>query len=216
MHANSCAPTPAQNPTSHGTARSPDRASTRSPRGGGDRFPNVRPERLLAALLVTVFASACGGEPPEGLGGFRIGMSQSEAMDTAYAREGFTCRLLASVPKQTLCSGPTDQGSVEALVRGDTTVRVTLEVARTADDPVAATRRFARPFGDPAWRDRPYPPTAEPPEGYHTLWVNEDSTRSIAMICRGPELGPPCNARLATTTPAGVEARLDSLLGIRR
>ena len=196
-------------PATDDDPRPPDRASQRLSDHPGRRG-------LLAALLIGVMGIGCGGEPPEALGGFRIGMSQSEAMDTAYAREGFTCRLLASVPKQTLCSGPTDQGMVEALVRGDSTVRVTLEVARSAEDPVAATRRFARSFGDPAWRDRPYPPTADPPEGYHTLWVDRDTTRSIAMICRGPELAPPCNARLATTSPAGLEARLDSLLGIRR
>lgn len=167
---------------------------------------------LLAGLAV----GACGGEPPEGLGGFRLGMTQSEVMDTAYARPEFVCRLVASRPKVTLCSGPTEQGMVEALVRGDSAVQITLEVAREAEDPAGATRRFARPFGDPAWFDRPYPPTSSPPEGYHTFWLNEDSTRGIAMICRGRDLEPPCNARLTTTSPAGVEAKLDSLLNIRR
>lgn len=170
----------------------------------------------LPVLLALVGLGACGGEPPEALGPFRLGMTQSEVMDTAYSRPEFVCRLVASRPKMTLCSGPTEQGRVEALVRGDSAVQVTLEVARHADDPARATRRFARRFGDPAWFDRPYPPTSDPPDGYHTFWLNEDSTRGIAMICRGKELGPPCNARLTTTSPAGVEAKLDSLLNIRR
>ncbi len=144
-------------------------------------------------------------------------MSQTQVMAEANARPGFTCRLQASRPKLTACAGPTDQGRVEAVVVGDSgRVRITLELAREAEDPARATRDFAKPLGSPAWRDRPYPPLSDPPEGYHTYWVDQDSTRGVSMICRGEELGPPCNARLATITPAGVEAKLDSLMNIRR
>lgn len=169
-----------------------------------------------AGLLLTVFAlGACGGEPPEELGGFRLGLSQSELMAQAYDREGFVCRLVASRPKVTFCSGPAELGMVEAMARGDSTVRVTLEIGRDAEDPARAVREFVDPFGDPAWRDRPYPPTSDPPEGYHTLWVSGDSTRAIALLCHGEALGPPCNARLMRTTPAAIEAKRDSLLNIR-
>ena len=171
---------------------------------------------IVLVAVVALGAAACGGEPPEELGGFTLTMSQSEVMDEAYSRPDYVCRLVASRPKVTFCSGPTDQGMLEVTVRGDSARRITLEVARNADDPADATQRFARPFGTPAWRDRPYPPTAVPPEGYHTFWVDRDSTRGLAMICRGEELGPPCNARLMRTSPAGVQAKLDSLLNIRR
>lgn len=167
-------------------------------------------------VLVLAVLTGCGGEPPEGLGPFRLGMSQSEFMDTAYNRAEYVCRLVASRPKVTFCSGPTGHGTVEAMARGDSTVRITLEVARSATDPVEATRAFAQPFGKPAWRDRPYPPLSDPPEGYHTFWVDDDSTRGVAMICRGEELEPPCNARLTVTSPTGVQAKLDSLMNIRR
>lgn len=172
--------------------------------------------RRLGLVLVILGLAGCGGEPPEGLGPFRLGMTQSELMDTAYNRAEYVCRLVASRPKVTFCSGPTEHGTVEAMARGDSTVRVTLEVARTADDPAEATRAFAKPFGTPAWRDRPYPPLSDPPEGYHTFWIDRDSTRGIAMTCRGEELGPPCNARLTVMSPAAVRAKLDSLMNIRR
>lgn len=170
----------------------------------------------LPVLLVGLVVGACGGEPPEGLGGFLLGMTQSEVMEEAYSRDEFVCRLVASRPKLTLCAGPTGEGMLEVLVRGDSAVQITLEVGREAEDPTQATRRFAGPFGDPAWFDRPYPPASQPPESYHTFWLNEDSTRGIAMMCRGKDLEPPCNARLTTTSPARVEAKLDSLLNIRR
>ena len=173
-----------------------------------------QPRALLGLLVVGLVA--CGGEPPEELAGFTLTMTQQEVMGEAYSRPEYVCRLVASRPKVTFCSGPTDQGMVEVMVRGDSTARITLEVGRQAEDPAEAVERFARPFGRPAWRDRPYPPTADPPEGYHTFWVDADSTRAIAMICGGEALAPPCNARLMRITPAGVEAKLDSLLNIRR
>lgn len=172
--------------------------------------------RHMGLLLAALAVGACGGEPPEELGGFRLDMTQAQVMDLAYDRQGFVCRLVASRPKQTVCSGPSELGRLEAAVVGDSgTVRITVEIGRETEDPAAAVRDFVDPFGEPAWRDRPYPPTADPPEGYHTLWLDADSTRAVAMICRGEALGPPCNARLMTTTPAGIRAKLDSLLNIR-
>jgi hypothetical protein len=168
------------------------------------------------ALAVLVTLAGCGGEPPEALQGFRLGMLQTELMAEANSRPGFVCRLVASRPKATFCAGPTDQGRIEAMARGDSTVRITLELAREAEDPARAVRDFTKGFGRPAWRDRPYPPASDPPEGYHTYWVDADSTRGIALLCRGPELEPPCNARLGRTSPAGVQAKLDSLMNIRR
>lgn len=175
----------------------------------------MRPDLRSLALLASAALAGCGGEPPEELAGFRLGMTQAELMDDAYGREGFVCRLVASRPKLTFCSGPTELGEVEAMARGDSTVRITLEVGRDAADPGEVIRELVDPFGSPAWRDRPYPPTSDPPEGYHTLWITGDSTRAIALLCRGEALGPPCNARLMRTTPAGIEAKLDSLLNIR-
>lgn len=169
----------------------------------------------MATLLVL---GACGGgEPPEALAGFRLDMSQAQVMAEANRRPGFVCRLQASRPKLTSCAGPTDQGRAEAVVRGDSAdMFITLELARGARDPDRAVRELSDPFGTPAWKDRPFPPLTDPPEAYHTYWVDRDSTRGIALICDGPDLGPPCNARLSTTTPAGVQAKLDTLMGIRR
>ncbi|MFW5947670.1 MAG: hypothetical protein ACOCUW_04180, partial [Gemmatimonadota bacterium] len=135
-------------------------------------------------LLGAAALAGCGGEPPEGLAGFRLGMTQPELLAEADARMGFTCRARATRPPQTACAGPAEEGQVEAVVRGDSVVRITLELARDAADPSAAAdavRRFVRGFGDPAWRDRPYPPPSgprpsDPPEGYHTFWVDVDST----------------------------------------
>ncbi|NIY12491.1 MAG: hypothetical protein GWN02_31330 [Gemmatimonadetes bacterium] len=143
-------------------------------------------------------------------------MSQSEVMAESGRRVGFTCRLLASRPKRTYCGGPTAEGQIEVLVQGDSTVQVSLRKSPSDGDPRRAMRRYARPFGEPAWRDRPYPPQSDPPASYHTLWVDEDSTRSVALICQDEELGPPCTVRLATASPARILAKLDTLLGIRR
>ncbi len=172
----------------------------------------------LAVLAAALTLGACGGgEPPEQLAGFRLDMSQRQLMAEANSRPGFTCRLTASRPKMTSCAGPTAQGRVEAVVVGDSAdVAITLELARAAEDPRRAIREFVDPLGRPAWRDRPFPPLVDPPEAFHTFWVDPDSTRGIALICDDQELTPPCNARLAPITPAGVQAKLDTLMGIRR
>lgn len=191
-------------------------AHQRSPAGPAATAPRPTRRRPTLGLLLAGLALACGGEPPEELGGFRLDMTQSEVMELAYDRQGFVCRLVASRPKQTVCSGPSELGRLEAAVLGDSgSVRITVEIARDAEDPAAAVREFVDRFGEPAWRDRPYPPTSDPPEGYHTLWVSGDSTRAIALLCRGEALGPPCNARLTRSSPVAIEAKLDSLLNIR-
>ena len=172
----------------------------------------------LAVLAAALTLGACGGgEPPEQLAGFRLDMSQRQLMAEANSRTGFTCRLTASRPKLTSCAGTTAEGRVEAVVTGDSAdMAITLELARAASEPRRAVREFVEPFGRPAWRDRPFPPLVDPPEAYHTFWVDRDSTRGIALICDGEDLTPPCNARLARITPAGVQAKLDTLMGIRR
>lgn len=77
-------------------------------------------------------------------------------------------------------------------------------------------RRFVRRFGAPAWRDRPHAMPSDTTPVYHTLWLDRDSTRALAMMCVGERLVPPCVAELARTSPAAVEAKLDTLLRIRR
>ena len=146
----------------------------------------------------------------------RLGLTQQEVLDAVRARGGFNCRLRASRPKLTVCEGPAQGGTLTVVVEGDSVVRLGLRLDAGGEDPGRAVRRFVKPFGDAAWRDRPQPPRASPPEGYHTLWLDEDSTLGIALVCAGAGLEPPCTAELAETSPARVQARLDSLLGIVR
>lgn len=161
--------------------------------------------------------TGCGGEPPEGMGGFRLGESQEEVVAAARARGGFECRLRATSPSLAVCEGPAEEGVVSVLVRNDSLVRVSLRLDPGEDeDAERFMRRFVSSFGDPAWRDRPQAPGSVPPERYHTLWLDEDSSRGLALVCAGPRLQPPCTAELAETTPMGVHAKLDTLLGIRR
>lgn len=168
------------------------------------------------AALAVVILGACGGEPPEGLGGFDLELTQSQVMEEAGGRDGFTCRLRATRPKVTICGGPTAEGPVEVWVQGDSTARITLRKEGTGEEGRRAVRGMAGDFGEPAWRDRPYPPQSQPPESYHTLWVDEDTTRSVALICRGTGLEPPCSVELKPTSPTQLLAQLDTLLGIRR
>jgi hypothetical protein len=186
------------------------------PGGQGGSYPR-RGRPTAAAAVLTMAAgllSGCGGEPPEGFDGFELGMPQTDVMAEAGSR-GFTCHLQATRPKLTTCSGNTSQGALEVQVVGDRTEQLTL---RPDVEPGASgeMREYSEPFGTPAWRDRPYPPQSDPPERYHTLWLDEDTTRAVALICDGRELAPPCTVVLATTSPSRILAKLDTLLGIRR
>lgn len=165
------------------------------------------------ALLVAGLA-ACGGSPPEELGGFALGMSQAQVVEAARAAGSFTCRMRGTRPRITTCEGPTPEGTVRVLVRDDVARVITLRRDPEGRDPQRQMRRSVRGFGDAAWRERPYPGRERPVEGYQTLWLNEDSTRALATVCAGTGLRPPCVLELATTSPAGVLAKLDTLLGI--
>ena len=170
---------------------------------------------VLLAGLVPVLG--CGGEPPDTLAGFALGLTQAQVMDAARSEGGFRCRLRGSRPRLAVCEGPVDEGLVRVVVRDDSVVSVSLRLEPAPDGrPRRAIRRFVEPFGDPAWRDRPYPPLVLPPEGYHTLWVDDDTVRALSLICAGEGLEPPCTAELTSVSPAALEARLDTLLGIRR
>lgn len=178
------------------------------------RLPTRRPPAGSAASLLLLLA-ACGGEPPETLGGFALGITQDEMLEQARARGDFGCRLRASRPPLATCEGPTEEGTVTAVARDGAVVRITLRLEWPGEGrPDRAVRRFADPFGEPAWRDRPLPPRSPTVEAYHTLWLDADSTRSVALECRGPDLAPPCAAELRATSPASVRARRDTLLGI--
>ncbi|HUP20724.1 MAG TPA: hypothetical protein VM778_12335 [Gemmatimonadota bacterium] len=171
---------------------------------------------FLLSPAVVVALAACGGEPPEELGGFALGTSQAEVLETARAAGSFSCRFMGTRPSLTTCEGATPEGRVRVLVRGDVTRSITLHKDPSDSDPQRTMRRFVRGFGDPAWQERPVPSRSEPVEGYQTLWLNEDTTRSVAATCAGTGLRPPCDLELAMTSPAAVQAKLDSLLGIRR
>lgn len=188
-------------------------SSARLPRPRTVRSGGVRP--LLLALTIAAL-TACGGEPPETLGGFALGQTQQEVLSLARERGGYQCHVRATRPARAVCEGPAEAGRVTVEVVGDEVVGLLLRLEPDDEAPADAVGRFVRPFGNAAWRDRPVPPRASPPEGYHTLWLDPDSSRSLALVCAGRGLGPPCTAELRQTSPAGVEARLDSLLGIRR
>lgn len=170
------------------------------------------PLLVLGLLLLT----GCADAPPDTLGGFRLGMTRDEVMEAVRSRGGFSCRLRGSRPPLTACEGGAEEGRVAVLVRGDSLVSVELQLAPAGDRPRRRVRRFADPFGEPAWRDRPYPGGPAPVDGYHTLWLDQDTSRAVAVVCAGEALAPPCTARLTGTSPRQVEAQLDSLLGIRR
>lgn len=176
--------------------------------------PALFARRTLPVLLLAL--AGCGGEPPETLGGFSLGLTQAEVMAAARDRGGFGCRVRASRPPLTICSGPSEEGEVTAVVQADSVIAIALRLDAAGPEPRRVVERFVRPFGDPAWRDRPLPPQAPVPESYHTLWLDADSVRALAMSCDGPDLAPPCTAELRETTPAGVQATLDELLRIRR
>lgn len=181
---------------------------------GGMRSRGLLASGLLACGLL---AGGCGGEPPRELAGFALGMSQAEVAARARELGGFTCRYRGTTPPTMSCEGGTDAGPVTVRVRSDAVRVVALELDTGGEDPQRAVRRFVRGFGDPAWREKPLGGSAaagSPAQAYHTLWVGEDSTRAVAAICAGRDLEPPCTIQLETTSPAGVVAKLDSLLGI--
>lgn len=171
--------------------------------------------RLVPFCLVLALIG-CGGEPPAELAGFALGLSQADAADVARSYGTFTCRYRGVRPPAMTCEGTTPEGAVRVFVEDDVTRSIRLGLEPAGADPRRAMQRFVDGFGDPAWRERPVPPRARTVEGYHTMWVSEDSTRALATVCAGTELEPPCVAELTTTSPAGVAAKLDTLLGLRR
>lgn len=177
--------------------------------------PGAARRRALAPILAAALVG-CGGGPPRSMDGFSLGMSREEVLAEVRSRGGFTCSIRGTRPSLTLCEGPTSDGSVRVVVRQDSVVEVTVRTEPPARSPQRAMQRLARRFGEPAWRERPYPPRPARPEGYHSLWLSRDSTRSVAMLCQGERLTPPCTIELAATSPASIQAKLDSLLQIRR
>jgi hypothetical protein len=172
----------------------------------------LRSLAILAALALVL--PSCGRGPPRALSGFSLGMPQDEVLERARKLGGFTCSIRGTRPPVTICEGPTADGEVLVTVRDDEVVRVGLRRVPEGRRPQRDMRRFVSRYGDPAWRERPYPSRFEPLEGYHTLWLNRDSTRWVAAICHGQRLEPPCSIDLAVTSPAGVRLLLDGLLGI--
>lgn len=172
--------------------------------------------KRLAICCTVLATAACGGEPPEELAGFTLGMPQAEAADVARSYGTFTCRFRGVRPPTMTCEGTTPEGPARVFVQDGVTRSITLRREPGGSDPARAMQRFVDGFGEPAWRERPVPPRARTVEGYHTMWLNEDSTRALATVCAGTELRPPCTVELSITSPAGVVARLDTLLGLRR
>jgi hypothetical protein len=168
------------------------------------------------ALALAAPLAACGGGPPRELAGFALGMSQEQVMAQARRTGGFTCHLHGTRPRLTTCQGHTPDGEVQVIVQENMTVAISLVREPSGRNPRRQMRRFVKGFGDPAWRERPYPSRFDTVQGYHTLWVNSDSTRSLALVCAGRRTEPPCRAMLEVTTPGDVHASLDSLLGIQR
>lgn len=170
----------------------------------------------LGAAGLALAAAGCGGDPPRSLAGFSLGMSQERVMDAVRARGGFTCNVRGTRPPMTSCEGPSEDGPVRVVVRQDTAVEIALLMDPDVRNPRRAMRRYVRPFGPPAWRERPYPSRAAAVEGYHTLWLDRDTTRAIALVCAGRDLVPPCTVELTRTSPARILAVLDSLLDARQ
>lgn len=166
------------------------------------------------AFVLSLCLTGCGGSPPTSLAGFTLGMSQEAVLAETAAQGNFNCRLRGVAPAVTLCEGITADGQVRVVVHDGAAVSVSLQLEPAGRRPERAVNRFVRRFGAPAWRERPYPPRE--PRGYHTLWLDRDSTRSLAMICSGRRLEPPCSAELSRTAPSTVQAQLDALLEIQR
>lgn len=177
------------------------------------------PRSTLPVLLAASLAPAlvgCRPSPPTHLGGFRLDMSQQDVVDESRRRPESACHLAGTRPRVAVCEGTRPGHEFRVVVVGDTTAYIRVRMQPEGPRPERGMRRFVSRFGEPAWRERPHTAPFEPRAGYHTLWLNRDSTRSLAMICAAAGLGPPCSAELARTSPAAVEAKLDTLLGIRR
>jgi hypothetical protein len=172
--------------------------------------------RLSLFAVMAAAMAGCGGGPPRELAGFSLGMSREQVMAEARRTGGFTCHIRGTRPRLTTCEGQTPDGTVQVTVRDDTTEAVALVRDPSGRNPQRQMQRFVKGFGDPAWRDRPFPTRSDPSQGLHTLWLSADSTRSMALVCAGRRLEPPCTAELAVTSPAQVHAFLDDLMGIQR
>lgn len=174
--------------------------------------------RRLAALApwLALALAGCSGSPPRELGGFGLGMSQEQVVEESRRRGGSTCQLTGTRPRLTVCQGFQPGDRYRVTVVDDATASIHLRMDPGGRRPQREVRRFVRRFGTPVWRERPTPPAIESAGGYHTYWIDRDSTRSLALVCADRGLVPPCSAELARTSPAAVEAKLDTLLGIRR
>jgi hypothetical protein len=169
----------------------------------------------LCLASVALGLAACSDPPGRDLAGFRLGMPQDDVMEIVRGHGTFTCQLRGTIPRLTTCEGTTTDGPVQVIIRNGETVSISLVLDPGGRRPQRAIRRFVRKLGDPAWQERPFPPL-DPDHGYHTLWMNRDSTRALALVCSGRRLEPPCTAELSRSEPAMVQARLDTLLGIHR
>jgi hypothetical protein len=168
------------------------------------------------ALLLAATVAACRGSPPNGLAGFRLGMTQEQVLAEGRRQGDFTCNIRGTVPRLMTCHGPTAQGQMRVSVHDDVTTYLGVYMDVDEPRPERVTRRFVRRFGTPVWRERPHRMPFDSIEAFHTFWLARDSTRGLGMTCVGVGLEPPCFAELTRTTPAAVEAKLDSLLQIRR
>jgi hypothetical protein len=175
----------------------------------------ARPLRAAVPWLILTLAG-CGRSPPSELGGFGLRMSQEQVVAESRARTGSTCHLTGTRPRLTVCQGFDPGGDFRVVVLDDAITSIRIRLEPEGRRPQRAVRRFVKKFGDPVWRERPYHSPLDPAAGYHTLWLSRDSTRSLALICADRGLAPPCFAELTRTSPTAVEAKLDTLLGIRR
>lgn len=167
-------------------------------------------------LLLAATLAGCRGSPPNALAGFRLGMTQEQVLQEGRRHGDFTCNIRGTVPRLMTCHGPTTHGALRVSVRDDVTTYLGVYMDAEGARPERVTRRFVRRFGTPAWKERPHPMPFDSIDGYHTFWLARDSTRALGMTCVGKGLVPPCFAELTRTSPAAVEAKLDSLLRIRR
>jgi hypothetical protein len=177
----------------------------------------ARPLRVSAPWIVLALASAgCGGSPPTELAGFSLAMSQEQVITESRRRAQATCHIKGTRPRVTVCEGVGPDEEFRVIVVNDTTTHIRVTMRPDGRRPQRVMRRFTRAFGKPVWRERPHQPPLHANTGFHTLWLNRDSTRAVALVCADTRLAPPCAVELARTSPPAVEAILDELLGIRR